>query len=59
MLGVILFSAILFFCVTALCRYHGLFDSGSMGIGRLFAFGLYLFGWVLPSLCLFVGLWVA
>lgn len=59
MLTSILISALLFTLVTAFCRHEGMFEEGSMGIGQLFAGLLYAFAWVLPSLAMFIGVWLA
>jgi hypothetical protein len=52
-------SALLFWAVTRFCRRQGLFDSGSMGIGQLFAVVLYAIAWVAPSLLMAAAIaWV-
>jgi hypothetical protein len=52
-------SATLFWLVTRFCRRQGLLDSGSMGIGQLFAAVLYAIVWIAPSLLMAAALpWV-
>ncbi len=58
MLAAIAISAALFFAVTAFCRHEGMFEQGSMGLGQLFAGLLYVFVWMLPSVLMFLGVWV-
>lgn len=55
----VLLSALLFVCVTAFSRYQGLFKAGSMGFGQLMAFLLYVAFWLVPSLAMAVGYWLA
>jgi hypothetical protein len=38
-------SALLFIGVTSFCERQGLFDGSAMGIGWVFAFGLYVLVW--------------
>jgi hypothetical protein len=58
-MALLLISLLLFIGVTTFCRSQGLFRAGSMGFGQLCAFLLYVAVWLVPSLAMAVGYWLA